>query len=368
MLAPAERKGVTTIENSVTVHRFQYLPVSLQRLAYGSGILPNLRRRPLLWTQVPFFLVSMTWSLLRFVRRERPDLIHAHWILPQGLIAMLAKYLYGIPVITTAHGTDAFALQGKVTNRLKRFVVAKSDVWTSNTHATSHAVGCSVSLPKPHVIPMGINVAFFSGGNRARLRRELPRYDLLVLFVGRLEGGKGCYDLLQAYSLLSPGLRARTTLWIIGDGDESVRLKEYAARVGAGAKIRFWGTISNSLLPDFYAAADLLAVPSITEGQGVILLEAFAAKTCVLATRVGGIEEVVQDGLTGLLTAPHDPKQLAGAMEKLLCDESFRAELAKNAFVQVEDYDWKKVTERFEELYRETSRPNKRHSLASARL
>jgi glycosyltransferase involved in cell wall biosynthesis len=374
VLAPADGRGGTKVEDNINVYRFRYLPAKLQKLAYGSGILSNLKRQPWLWLQVPFFLVAMNCALLKLIRRHRPDLIHAHWVLPQGLIAVLAKYFFRIPVMTTAHGADTFALQGKVTNRLKQFVVAKSDAWTSNTRATSQAIGESASLPKPHVIPMGVNVKFFSGGDRTRLRRELPQDDLLVLFVGRLVEKKGCYDLLHAYSLLSPSLRGRTNLWIIGDGDESVRLQKYTARIGAGAKIRFWGTISNSLLPDFYSAADLLVVPSIeaesgdTEGLGVVLLEAFAANTCVLATRVGGIGEVVQDDLTGMLAAPHDPKQLASAIERILSDDSLRAKLAKNAFAKVGENGWEKIAERFEALYRQIVQPKKRHSSASTRF
>ena len=371
VLAPADGEGGTRVESNVTVHRFQYLPVPLQQLAYGSGILPNLKREPWLWIQVPFFLISMTWALIRVIRKQRPDLIHAHWVLPQGLIAVLVKYLYRTAVITTAHGADTFALQWKLTSWLKRFVVSKSDAWTSNTRATSEAIGYSASLPKPHFIPMGVNVEFFSSGDRTKLRRELPQNDLLVLFVGRLVEKKACHDLLRAYSLISPDLRPRTTLWIVGDGNEGVKLQEYAALIGAGAKVRFWGAISNALLPDFYAAADLLAVPSIeaesgdTEGQGVVLLEAFAARTCVVATRVGGIGEIVREGLTGVLVEPHKPEQLAAAMERLLSNESLRAKLAKNAFAQAKNYGWEKVAARFEELYRQTSQVHQNSALVS---
>jgi len=373
VLTPAEGRGGSQMEENVSVHRFRYFPKRLQKLAYGSGILPNLKRAPWLWIEVPLFLICMTGSLIRLIRKHRPDLIHAHWILPQGLIAVLAKYLYGTPIITTAHGADAFALQSRLSNWLKQFVVVKSDVWTSNTRFTSEAIGFgySASLPKPHVIPMGVNVELFSSGDRTKLRRQLPQNELLVLFIGRLVEKKGCHDLLQAYSLISPGLRARTTLWIVGDGDEGVKLREYAARIGAEAKIRFWGAISNFLLPDFYAAADLFAVPSIeaesgdTEGQGVVLLEAFAGMTCVLATRVGGISEVVRDGLNGVLLEPHDPRQLATAMERLLSDESLRARLAKSAFADVKAYGWEKVAEKFEELYRQISPSNPNSSLVS---
>src|SRR5262249_30406142 len=107
VLAPSDENGGTTIEGMVTVHRFQYRPVSLlPGLAYGSGIVANLRRHPWLWLQVPLFSVSMVLALRRLIRTEQPNVIHAHWILPQGLIAVLTKYLYKVPVIVTAHGAD----------------------------------------------------------------------------------------------------------------------------------------------------------------------------------------------------------------------------------------------------------------------
>jgi glycosyltransferase involved in cell wall biosynthesis len=360
VLAPADGEGGTTIEKNVTVHRFQYLPVSLQKLAYGSGILPNLRRQPLLWTQVPFFLVSMTWSLLRLIRRERPDLIHAHWILPQGLVAVLAKYLCAIPVITTAHGTDAFALQNKLVRRLKRFVVGESDAWTANSRATLDAIGPPSGLPTPQIIPMGVDADFFSRGNPDSLRRELSENELLVLFVGRLIENKGCRDLLHAVSLLPESTRAKTTLWIVGDGYDRASLQQSANALRISHKVRFWGSVRNDLLPNFYAAADLFIAPSVqtasgeAEGQNVALLEAAAARACVLATRIGGIGEFVKDGITGVLVEPGNPRELAAAMEKLLLDAPLRSRLAESASLDVKSrYDWRQIAAQFEQLYRQ---------------
>ena len=361
VLAPSDENGGTTIEGMVTVHRFQYRPVSLLRgLAYGSGIVANLRRHPWLWFQVPFFFVSMALALRRLIRTEQPNVVHAHWILPQGLIAVLTKYLYKVPVIVTAHGADAFAFRGQLATRLKRFALVKSDAWTANTRATAAAIGLAASLPAPDVIPMGVDVDQFSRGNPTSLRRELPPNDLLVLFVGRLVEKKGCYSLIEAFSLLRDDLRVRTSLWIVGQGEEYEGLDSYATRLRVRGKVRFWGAVSNHLLPDFYAAADLFVAPSIqaesgdTEGQGVVILEAFAARRCVLSTRVGGIVDVVIDGATGLLVEPNDPNQLAAAMASLLRDQSLRNRLAENAFQTVSrKYRWEKVAAAFETLYRE---------------
>jgi len=146
---------------------------------------------------------------------------------------------------------------------------------------------------------------------------------------------------------------------VIGDGEHRTRLEEYAKNLGVSQKTRFWGRISNHLLPDFYAAADLFVAPSVeaqsgdTEGQGVVFLEAFATRLCVVTTRVGGISEVVQDGYTGVLVEPRNPQQLATTMEKLLGNERLRAELAENAFAKVKKYyDWDKIAKDFEDFYR----------------
>lgn len=359
VLAPGDSASGTTVEGKVTVHRFQYFPSDFQRLAYGSGIMSNLQRSPWLWLQVPFFVLAMAYSLLRMIGREQIHLVHAHWILPQGLIGVVARYLRHVPLITTVHGADAFTLRGGLASALKRFVVVHSDAWTANTPATSCAVDSRAITPRAHVIPMGIDTELFAGGDPAGLRQQLPRQEFLLLFVGRLVDKKGCRILLEAFSLLPPGLRNRTTLWIVGDGDQRSQLEQITKDLGLAQKVRFWGAISNQRLPDFYAAADLFVAPSIeaasgdTEGQGVVILEAFAGRACVLATRIGGIDAVVQDDVTGGLVPFNRPRDLARAMEKLLNNPDLRTRLVNNAFKEVKErYDWKRIAGEFESLYR----------------
>ena len=367
VLAPAPANAEKCIEGNVTVHRFQYFPARLQKLAYGSGIMPNLARSPYLWMQVPFFLCSMARSLILLLRRERPNIIHAHWILPQGFIAVLVKRFCRTPVITTAHGADVFALRGKVKNSLKRLVISRSDAWTANSKATAGAAIGNSRMPAPRIIPMGVDVKLFSGGNREKLRSQLPANDFVVLFVGRLVEKKGCGDLLRAHALLPEYLKDRTTLWVVGDGDQRRALERAANDLGIQRRVHFWGAISNRTLPDFYASADLFVAPSIeassgdAEGLGVVILEAFAGKACVVATRTGGISSVVTDGVTGLLVEQRNPTALAQAMERLLSDSKLRARLIETAFVQVaERYNWKRIGEQFEALYRDVcQRPDR---------
>jgi len=354
VLAPAAEQAGSSVEGGVVVHRFRYLPSPLRNLAYGSGILSNLKRLPWLWAEVPFFILMMTVSLFRLLRKERPHLVHAHWLIPQGLIAVLAKLFYKVPVVSTAHGSDVFALRGRAFDRLRQYVLRQSDAWTANSLATAEAVGERTLLPTPNILPMGVDIRPFQGGRATNLRATLPENEFLLLFVGRLVEQKGVEHLLQAMALLPEGLRARTNLWVVGDGQDRGRLEQQAQALAIDGKVRFWGHVSNDRLPDFYATADLFVAPSGgAEGQGLVLSEASASRLCVLATRAGATQEIVRDGITGVLVQPHQPQELADAIATLLSDKPLRDKLAENALARVKQlYDVENTAREFETLYR----------------
>ena len=362
VLAPADGKGETIIEAKVTVHRFQYFPTGLQKLAYGSGILPNLKRTPRLWLHVPLFVMAMAVKMCRLLATRRIDVIHAHWLLPQGLVGLMGACLFGVPLVVSAHGSDAFALRGRFLDRLKGWIIRRSDRWTANTAATAAAVARGVKLPEPRIIPMGVDVAFFSRGDRTALRQAIPDREHVVLFVGRLVENKGCRDLIEALSLLPGETRSRARLWIVGNGDERPGLKRAARDFGVDARTEFFGAVEHRRLADFYAAADLVVVPSKVgsggeaEGQNIVVLEAFAARACVLATRLGGIPSMVRDQMTGALVEPGNPRALSEALELLLNDADLRRRLSASAFADVARYDWLRVAGEFCDLYEEAAK------------
>lgn len=340
----------------IVLRRFCYFfPRKLQKLAYGSGILPNLRAQPWLLSQVPFFILSMFISAAWIVLRNRPSLIHAHWIFPQGTVAVLLGKLFRIPVVVTAHGGDAFALRGNLLGTIKRWTIKNCTTWTSNTQATAAAVGSG--LPKPCIIPMGIDYTKFASGNSLAVRSVSEPRKHVLLFVGRLVEKKGVADLLQAYALLSETLQDQAELWIIGDGVERDRLQALATDLRIDNKVIFFGKLPNNSLPDYYAAADVFIAPSIvdsygdTEGQGVILLEAMASKTAVISTKTGGIAEIIEHGKTGLLVNAKASEELKQAIELLVTDEELRVSLRTAGQLVAESYDWGKMAVKFVSLY-----------------
>lgn len=352
-----------TLDQEVTVHYFRYFPRHWQRLAYGSGILPNIKKKPYLILQIPSFAVAMLLALWKLCLKIRPDVIHAHWIIPQGFIAAWVGWLLKIPVVATAHGGDAFALKRRGFQMLKNWTLKYSACWTANTHATANAIRRNDdTLPSPQIIPMGIDCRHFQSGNPERLHLNLSSY--ILLFVGRLVEKKGVINLIKAFEQLPETLRLATTLWIIGDGSERRKLETRAKEKGLGKQVQFLGWIDNKDLPDYYAAADVFIAPSIedsngdTEGQGVVLLEALASKTPVVATRVGGIPEVLIHGKTGILVAPNQPRQLASAIRQLLENETLRQQLADAGAAWVtEKCDWSISGEQFAKIYQKLSTP-----------
>lgn len=341
---------------SIFLHYFKYfMPRRLQKLAYGSGILPNLKASPLLFLQVPFFLLSQFFSCYRLVKKLNPALIHAHWAFPQGTIASIIGKLSNTPVIITAHGGDAFALQGSLLARIKHWSLKNCSAWTSNTTATANAFWGDIA--QPEIIPMGIDCQKFSSGNASILRSRLAKGELVLLFVGRLVEKKGVKDLLLAYSQLTNEQRSQTQLWIIGDGSEKSALEMLSRSLQLENKVTFWGKLPNEQLPDYYAAADIFIAPSITdsagdtEGQGITLVEAMASATAIISTDTGGISEVIEHNETGLLIPPNNPVKLKATIIRLIEDQNLRDALAKKANQAAQNYSWVQAGQRFQALY-----------------
>jgi glycosyltransferase involved in cell wall biosynthesis len=209
---------------------------------------------------------------------------------------------------------------------------------------------------------MGVEVEHFASGSRERLRRNLRPNEFILLFAGRLVEKKGVEDLLRAFAMLNKSLKDMARLWIVGDGSLMSSLQELATALGVRDKTEFFGSVPNHRLRDYYAAADLFVGPSIvaesgdTEGQGVVFIEAFAAGLCVIATRVGGIPEVVDDGRTGILVSPGSPAELAAAVQRLFSDPALRQRLAHNARDEARRiYSWPTIAEEFSNLYQNIS-------------
>jgi 2-deoxystreptamine N-acetyl-D-glucosaminyltransferase/2-deoxystreptamine glucosyltransferase len=286
-------------------------------LAYGGGIVHNLRRRP--WAAPPA-LVSVMRSLRRAARRA--DLVHAHW-LAGGMVAALG----GRPFVVTLHGTGSGGLLDEVrppapVDRAARAALSRARAVAAVSTLLADAAR-RLGARDVEVIPNGVEIPPEVGGEAAP-----PE----VLYVGRLAAEKGIEDLLAAAGGLD--------LVVAGDGPLRPRVP--------GAL----GFVPHGELQALYARAAVVVCPSRSEGFGMACAEAMAHGRPVVATSVGGLLDLVVDGETGVLVPPGDVAALRAALDRLLGDPELRARMGAAARRRIsERFSWAAVTDATVRLY-----------------
>jgi len=321
VLAPhAPGAAVRERIGDIDVYRFRYLfPESQETVCYSGGALANLRKNPVNYLKLPFLVFAELFALLAHVLRERYDVVHTHWILPQGFCGAVVRSVTKVPHVLSVHGSDVFALGGRIVSKFKSFSLRRCDAITVNSTATEEAVRRCVDGQTLSRIPMGVDVPDMEAfAPSAKEIRDMYRgnSDVVMLFVGRLVREKGVDDFISAAQMiLAEGIGV--TALLIGEGPERMALEAEAKELGVSANVHFLGWIEHKELPAYMAAADVLVGPSMIEGQGLVFAEALMAGVPVVATNIGGITDIVIDGETGLLVEPGNPEQIRSAVMRL---------------------------------------------------
>jgi glycosyltransferase involved in cell wall biosynthesis len=340
---------------NLDVKRFRYFIPKYERLCYQGGIRPNMQKSMLARLQLPLLLLSEFFSVNMLMLKQRFPLIHAHWILPQGLVAVMAKKLFGAKVLVTVHAGDVFPLKSGLMRALSAWTLRNADMVTVNSVATGDAVRRVADVPM-RIIPMGVDLKLFSSKG-ASIRKKYGIDGKMILFVGRLAEKKGVSYLISAMAKIRkscPGCK----LLIAGDGPDKPLLEKQVANNALDDSVIFAGSISKEKLPAFYHSADVFVLPSIiaksgdTEGLGVVLLEAIASGVPVVASKVGGIPDIIIDRKTGLLVEQKSPDEISAAIISLLRNPKKGKSLSKTALEHVrKNYSWEKVSGDFSEIY-----------------
>lgn len=317
------------ILGGVRVERFRYLwPASLETVCYQGGALINLRHRPWNYAKLPMLVMSELLAVERRLRSRTYDLLHCHWILPQGFVGAISARRWHVPSVLTVHGGDIFGLRGRLLTWFKSVALRRTDAITVNSSVTLDAVRqIAPGMATVRQIPMGATDAPPQQDKVAQLRRSLRRGSgPLLAFVGRLVDEKGVEDLVLAARLLV-NRRPDLTVLIVGEGQDRQRFEALASNSGLGDRIYFIGWVPADDVVNYLAAADVFVAPSRTsadgwkEAQGLAIVEAMLANVPVVATRSGGIVDSIHDGSTGLLVDERAPHQIAAAIERLTDDQ-----------------------------------------------
>lgn len=344
------------ILDGVRVRRFRYGPQVWESLVGAGGIVSRLRQRPLRLLQVPLLLLCFARALNRAVREFRPDVVHAHWLIPQGALAALLLPRH-VPFVCTAHGGDLFALRARAFRGLRRLVTTRAARITVVSRYMREVLEHEgVPAARVEVASMGVDLA-----TRFVPALEIPRDPHAIVFVGRLVEKKGVTVLLDAFARLCT-THPRARLRIVGDGPERPALTAQATRHGLGERVEFLGARPQSELPALLSAAAIAVVPSVIdrvgdqEGLGLVTIEALGCGCAVLASDLAAIRDVIIDGETGLLARTGDAADFARQLGRLLDDADLRERLARSGRASVARYDWQAVAAGYAKLLETAAR------------
>lgn len=362
----------------------EHVPHVLHDLGYGNRVVhvPAGPEVPIPKNQLPDHLPEFVDGIRRFASEKglKYDIIHSHYWL-SGLAAQPLKAEWHIPFVHMFHTlgrmknrvaqTDA-EIEGEDRLEGEQQVIRDADRIIAATPAEQAQLEFlyGVTHQKMTIIPPGVDTSRFYPipSDEARAVVGVPANERMLLYVGRIEPLKGVDTLVEAIARMrQTGVLCQSPhyLAIIGgdpDADpefmtaEMARLQQLSRNLGLGDLVVFLGKRSQDSLPDYYSAAEVVVVPSHYESFGMVALEAMACGTPVVASQVGGLAFLVQDGVTGFHVPDGDPEALCDRLSRLIMDAPLRKKMGEQAADYARGYGWNKIAPRILALYRETIR------------
>ncbi len=342
--------------------RYHYFwPNRFERLT-GRGILPALKQNPLRYLLVPFFLWAQRNALLKLCRDEKPELIYAHWFMPQAIVAKSVSRKLSIPLVFTTHASDVSILKKLPFSKLiVRSILRHSSACTAVSKRTATKLTSFFTsdewdhefAEKLSIIPMGteihrellepkiLNKILFSLG--------LDQNRKIILCLGRLSEKKGFRYLISAYAQLDRTEKGRYQLVVAGEGQLEGELRNQVKLLEAGDDIIFTGYVSGEKKKALLQAAEIFVIPSVeddsgdSEGLPVVLMEALAFGKNIIATNVSGAEEVI-DEFSGILINQKSSGEIVDAIRHIISLDKKDVETMKKFAVQAASgFDWDSV-------------------------
>jgi glycosyltransferase involved in cell wall biosynthesis len=350
--------GWTEEGGGVDVVTFRYAPERYEVLGYGRTLEADERVRGTAKLVTPLYGIGLWRAVRRILERERFDLVHAHWIVPNGVVAATA--VGETPLAIGLHGSDVFLAEKPGVRALARRALARSCLLTGcSPELVDRVRALGFPAERSRVIPYGVDVEAFSPdpARRHLWRQKLgvPESASLLLGVGRMATKKGFQVLLEAL----PGLlaaRPDAQVVLAGAGDLWDRFAALAAQWPG--RLHLPGRILRDTLPDLFRAADLFVLPAVHDAQGNVdglpnvILEAMASGLPVVASGISGIPLAVEDGRTGLLVPEKEPEKLLAALLALLSDPGRAREMGAGGRRKAETgLTWDAVAARYREGY-----------------
>jgi len=330
--------------DDIPVERFRYAPRRYETLAYTGNMASQVQASWGAKFTMLGFLGAEFRSAVRARREFEPDVVHAHWWFPNGLVGTWLSRMANKPLVTTLHGSDVRLARSIAFSRPAfRHVMNHSAAVTAVSRWLASEAQSVVTAPAPIVAPMPVAIDLFSPNGTHRSRDRL-------LFVGRLNKQKGIELLLHTLSRMPD---KSLSLDVVGDGEDRESLATLAEGLGIADRIRWHGALPQPRLAEFYRNAAALVVPSVGEGLGLVAVEAQLCETPVIAFDSGGLPDIVQHDRTGILVEDVDAGALAAALVSLLGRDDHGASLGAAARLHaLSTFAPESVARRYADIYR----------------
>lgn len=358
----------------------EHVPHVLHDLGFGNRVVhvPAGPEVPIPKSELAGYIPRFVDGICQFAKGKgiKYELIHSHYWLSGLAAESLSDMWSGIPILQMFHTL------GEMKNRVarseaeregsyrldgERRVIARVDRIIAATQAEQAQLEWlyKANPLKVNIIPPGVDTSHFYPipADEARQFIGLAPDDRMILFVGRIEPLKGVATLIEAVACLAlKNLKEPVRLAVIGGdpeaiedemSDEMVRLQRLCDELTVGKMVVFLGKRGQDTLPYYYSAAEVVVMPSHYESFGMVALEAMACGTPVIASQVGGLAFLVQDGVTGYTVPAEDHVALCEKLTGLLGEESLRQEMGRNAAAYAQNYDWEKIAQQIVEVYME---------------
>jgi glycosyltransferase involved in cell wall biosynthesis len=314
------------------------------------------------------YLEAQHRAIMGQARDKGADVVHAHWAIPTGPAAVMAARTLRVPSVITMHGGDVYVNPEQGYDFPTRWYVRPALRWTLR-HAGAltaitedcrqHALRAGAPADRIRLVFNGTDLRRFSPGNNGN-RGDLRFGPHMIFACRQLFPRKGIRFLLEAGAQLKPQF-PDLKIVVAGDGFERPELARLADDLGIAPDVTFLGWVPNAELPPYYRAAAVSVIPSLEEGFGIPAAEAMGCEVAVVASDAGGLPEVVEDGVTGLVVPRGDSAALARAIGALLADPQRRRRMGQAGRERaLRLFDWDRSAQQFEELYHEVASRMKR--------
>ena len=365
----------TAADHRVRLQLYRYAPrADWHRLGYMRTMRADVALRGGTYLLAPGLFLAGARAALRWTSQERPDVLHAHWTLPNGFMAALAARRYRVPLVVSIPGSDAtVAGQNPAFRRMANFAFDQAGLITANSAALRDVAvgGLGADPAKFDLIAYGVdpNAYLPDPAGTADLRASLgiPSEAIVFLAVGRMVYKKGFDRLLRAAALMagSPyGWQTANSKWpaannsqpiihlaMVGEGDLWAEWQALGRELGLGERLHWVGNVPADRLGVYYNMADALVMPSVThpaDGLNVTVLDAMSCARPVVGTSAAGNELAIRDGVNGFLVPEGDDAALAGALATLAADPDLRARMGAAGRQRIEtELGWPHLARRY---------------------